>query len=204
MKRFYGLFLIVFIILIIFCKINWVLGNQEIETQIGPFNLAGPPLTESRLISDFGKGWVQLEKVGGKIVSKHHIYWVPGQKVWVKISLSHVLDEKMERVVEAVLVTKKKLCDQKYIPQKVLGLLVTSKGIKINDSIDKVIDNYGTPTISKIIGKDKTFTVLDEELKPKGGLVLRYFQKQPAHKLNFAEFYFSQNKLHSLLISESE
>jgi hypothetical protein len=205
MKRFIRLLLIA-VVIIIFCEIDQSFGNSIIETQIGPFNLAGPPLTESKLVSQFGEGYVQLEKIGDKIVRKKRIFWVPEQEVWVQIDLSHVLDEKMESAVEAVLVTKKKLCDQdmKYIPQKTLGLLATSKGIKIKDPIEKVIGKYGKPSISMTVGKDKIFTVLGEELKLKEGLVLRYLQKQPSSELNFAEFYFKQKKLHSLLISESE
>jgi hypothetical protein len=191
-------------VIVVIIRTDCTFGRQEIETQVGPFNLAGPPLTETKLISEFGEGFVKSETIGEKIISKKHIYWVPGQEVWVQASLSHVLSERMERIVEAVLVTRKKLCEQKYVPKAPLGLLATSKGIKINDSMDKVIKEYGRPNISKVIGKDKIFTVLDEELALKEGIVIRYLQKQPARELNFAEFYFSQDKLHSFLISESE
>jgi len=203
MRRFCRISFIFFIVAI-FAKTDGGFSNEKIEAQIGPFSLAGPPLTESKLVSQFGEGFVELEKIGDKLLSKNHVYWIPKQKVWVKVSFSHVLTEKMERVMEGVLVTKNKLCEQTYIPKVALGPLVTPKGIKINDSIDKVIENYGKPTISKIIGKDKIFTVLDEELKLREGIILRYLQKQPTRELNFAEFYFSQNKLHSLLFSESE
>jgi len=181
-------------------------GNSIIETQVGSFDLAGQPLTESNLVSRLGEGYVRLEKSGDKIISKKHIFWVPEQRVWVQIGLSHVLDEKMEHTLDTVLVTRKKLCDkdEKYMPKKTLELLATSKGIKINDSIDKVIEKYGKPSISKTIGRDKIFTALEEELKLREGVVLRYLQKELSNKLNFAEFYFKQKKLHSFLISKSE
>jgi hypothetical protein len=205
MKPNYKVFLFL-VTVVIFCKIDLSFGNQKIEPQVGPFRFSGPPQTESKLVSEFGEGYVLVEKVGDKIISKKHIFWVPEQAVWLQIGLSHVLDKEMERIVEAVLVTKKKLCneDRRYIPIKKLPLLVTSKGIKINDSIDKVIEKYGKPSVSKVIGKDKVFSVLDEELKLKQGEVLRYLQKHPSNELNFAEFYFEKKKLHSILISESE
>jgi len=205
MKPFYRLFLIVLTI-VIFCRIDLSFSNREIETQVGPFELSDASLTESKLVSDFGEGYIRIGKSGNKILSKKHVFWVPEQGVWVQIGLSHVLDEKMERIVEAVLVTKNKLCDEdkRYIPTKKVAPLGTSKGIKINDSMDKVIEKYGKPSISKIVGKDKAFTVLDEELKLKQGEVLRYLQEHPSKELNFAEFYFDKKKLHSFLISEAE
>jgi hypothetical protein len=205
MKLYYKLFLIV-ITMAMLCRMGLSFSNSKIEAQIGPFSLSGPPLPESKLVSEFGEGYVRVQKIGNKIVSKKHVFWVPEQGVWVQIGLSHVLDEKMGRVVEAVLVTKTKLCNEnkRYIPRKKLTLLATSKGIKTNDSIDKVIETYGKPSVSKVIGKDKVFTVLDEELKLKQGEIFRYLQKHPSKELNFAEFYFYKKKLHSFLISESE
>jgi hypothetical protein len=205
MKPHHRIFLIL-ITIVIFCTIRLSFSNPKIEAQLGPFNLSGPPLTESRLVSEFGEGYVRVQEIGNKIISKKHVFWVPEQTVWVQISLSHVLDAKMERIVEAVLVTKKKLCeeDKKYMARKKLASLATSKGVKVGDSIDKVIEKYGKPSISKVIGKDKGFTVLDEELKLKQGEVLRYLQEHPSKELNFAEFYFDKRKLHSFLISESE
>jgi len=205
MKPYYKVFLIVTTMAML-CKISISFSNPKIEAQVGPFNLSGPPLTESKLVSEFGEGYVRVQKIGNTIISKKHIFWVPEQAVWVQIGLSHVLDAKMEHIVEAVLVTKEKLCDEdkRYTPKKQLAPLSTSKGIKINDSIDKVIEKYGKPSVSKIVGKDEAFTVLEEELKLKQGEVLRYLQEHSSKELNFAEFYFDKKKLHSFLISESE
>lgn len=136
MKPYYKVLLIV-ITMAMLCKIGLSFSNPKIEAQVGPFNLSGPPLTESKLVSEFGEGYVQVQKIGKTIISKKHVFWVPEQAVWVQIALSHVLDAKMEHIVEAVLVTKKKLCDEdkRYTPKKQLAPLGTSKGIKINDSI---------------------------------------------------------------------
>jgi len=205
MRPNYKVYLILVTILI-FYKIDLSFSNPKIEIQIGPFKLSDPAFTDSKLVSDLGEGCVQVGMIGNKIISKKHIFWVPEQNVWLQISFSHVLNEKMERNVEAILVTKNKLCEKEKIftIRKKIALLATSKGIKINDSIDKVIQKYGKPSISKAIGKDKVFTVLDEELELKGGTVLRYLQEHPSKDMNFVEFYFSQERLHSFLISESE
>jgi hypothetical protein len=198
--------LLILATIVILWKIDLGYSNPIIEKQVGPFRLSDPAFTEAKLVSEFGEGYVQVEKFGNKTIRIKHIFWVPEQEVWLKVSLSHVLNEKMQRVVEAVLVTKKQLCekDKKYIATKKLASLATSKGIEINDSINKVIEKYGEPSISKVVGKDKTFTMLDEELKLKEGVVLRYLQSRRSKEMNFAEFYFKQKKLHSFLISESE
>lgn len=178
-------------------------ANQKIETRIGPFNLAGLPVTELNFVSLFGQGHVQIDKVENKVLGQRRIYYASDEKVWVEIRFSHVLGENLERVVETILITRKKLCDEKFKPKKPFGPLITSREIKIGDSIDKVIGTYGKPSISIDVGKDKIFSVLVEDLKFQQGRVLRYLTNQP-NELLFAEFYFSETGLHSILISESE
>jgi len=189
--------------ILIFCSFISCLANQKIETQIGLFNFAGPSIIESKFVSQFGKGFVQIDKAGDKILGKKYVYYAPQEKVWVQVKFSHVLDENLDRVMEAILVTKKKLCDERFKPRKLFGCLITSKGVRIGDSIDKVIEVYGTPTISFDIEKEKLFSVLVEDLKLKEGRLLRYLSDKP-NELSFVEFYFSGRSLHSLLISESE
>lgn len=174
-----------------------------VENRIGPFDFAGKLMMESQLISDFGQGYVQTLQVGDEILGKKHIYYVSDEKLWVEISLSHVLDKNLERMVESILVTKKELCDKKFKPKKSFGPLITSKGITIGDPIDKVLNVYGNPSISLDISKDKLFSVLVENLKLKSGKVLRYLTTRP-DELLFAEFYFDAEGLHSILISASE
>jgi hypothetical protein len=188
---------------LIFCTIVLCWADQRIETQIGRFNLAGPPVTEPKFVSQFGQGFLKTDKIGDKILGQDHIYYASDEKVWVQIRFSHVLDENLERVMEAIIVTKEKLCDERFKPKELFGPLITSKGVKIGDSIDKIIETYGKPTISIDIGKDKIFSVLVEDLKFQEGRVLRYLTNQP-YKLFFVEFYFSRKGLHSILISESE
>ena len=138
-----------------------------------------------------------------EILEKKHVYYVPSERIWVEIGFSHVLDENLERYVEEVLITKQKLCDETYRPTKPFGPLVTSKGVRIGDSIDKVIKTYGAPSVSIEVGRDKISLALDEDLKLKKGRVLRYLSNRPDDLL-FAEFYFDERGLHSLLISTSE
>jgi hypothetical protein len=194
------------IIVLVFCTVTLCYANETIvrvDTQIGPFDLAGKLMVESQLISDFGQGYVQILQVGDEILGKKHIYYVADKKLWVEISLSHVLDKNLERMVESILVTKKELCDKKFNPKKSFGPLITSKGIKIDDPIDKVLNVYGKPTITIDIAKDKLFSALVENLKLKNGKVLRYLTSR-TDELFFAEFYFNEERLHSLLISASE
>lgn len=178
-------------------------ATQAIETEIGPFNLSLRSLTEAKVISQFGQGCVRVKKDGNEILTKEHIYYVPNEGIWVAIRFSHVLDDKLERNMEEILVTKRKLCDNAFKPIKSFGPLVTSRGIRIGDSIDKVIKTYGTPSVNIEIGKDKIFSALGEDLKFKKGRVLRYLTNRP-DELIFAEFYFDEKGLHSLLISEAE
>ena len=176
-------------LIMIFSNINFCLASQRIiESQIGPFNLANTPMRESQLISEYGIGDVKTEKIDDKILGKRYIYYVTGQQIWIEIHLSHVLDENLERVVEAILVTKKKLCDEKFKPKKPFGLLITSMGIKIGDSIKKVINTYGEPS-------EKYVNVV--------GQALKYMSDDPRNLL-FTEFSFDEVGLHSMLISISE
>ena len=196
----------ILIIVLVFCMVTLCYANETIvtvETQIGPFDFAGELMMESQLISEFGQGHVQIFQVGNKILEKKHIYYIADEKLWVEISLSHVLDRNLERDVESILVTKKELCDKKFKPKKTFGPLITSKGIAIGNPIDKVLNVYGKPTISIDIAKDKLFSELGDELKLQSGKVLRYISNRPYESLG-AEFYFDAEGLHSILISSSE
>ncbi len=146
--------------IIIICSVVSSWANGKIETRIGPFNLSSSPVTESKFISQFGEGYVQIDKVGDKLLGKKHIYYSRDEKVWVEIFFSHVRDEKLERIFEAVLITKKRLCDERFEPKNTFGSLATSKGIRIGDSLTKVLRLYGKPTIDIELGKDKIFSAL--------------------------------------------
>jgi hypothetical protein len=142
---------------------------------------------------------VHIYRVGNRILDKKHIYYLSDDNLWVEISISHVLP----REVESVLVTKKKLCEERFKPKKSFGPLNTSKGIKTGDSIAKVLNAYGKPTVNIDIAKNKLFSVLIEDLKSEKGKVLRYLPNR-SDELLFAEFYFDAEGLHSVLISASE
>ncbi len=190
-------------IVLALCTVGLCWAGEKIETRIGPLNIEDSSMTETRLISQFGEGYVRLDKYGNKVLDKKHIYYVSDEKVWIEISFSHVLDENLQRYIDAILVTKTKLCDKKFRSKEPFGPLATSKGIKIGDSIDKVISAYGKPAISIDIIKDRLFSSLVEDLKLQKGHILRYDTNQP-DELYFVEFYFNGKGLHSLLISESE
>lgn len=187
-------------ILLFSVTVSW---GQGLETQVGPFNFAGSLMKETKLIALYGDGYIQTYIVNGKVLDKKHIYYVSDAKVWVEISVSHVLDEHLARFVEAVLVTKKKLCDTKFEPKRPFGPLVTGKGVNIGDSLNKIIKTYGSPSISILVGKDKLSAVLIDDLRLLNGRVLRYLTSSQ-DELLFSEFYFLDNKLHSILISISE
>lgn len=191
---------ITFVVLLI-VPVCW--ASQKIEREIGPFNLSATSITESQLVTQFGEGYVRINKVDDKILNKSRIYYSPNDNMWVEVRFSHVLDKNLKRVVETVIITKNKLCNKKFIPKKTFGSLVTSRGIKLGDSIEKVIRTYGKPSIFIEIGKDKLFSVLIEDLNIQKGCVLRYLADKPDDLL-FAEFFFKEGRLHSLLISESE
>lgn len=190
-----------FFLLSLLTTVCW--GGGSVEHQIGPFNLADTPMTESKLISQFGEGCIEYDKAGDKMLGKKHIYYVADKKMWLEIRLSDVLTEKMERTIEAVLITKQRLCDERFRPTRTFGALTTGRGITIGDSMDKVLNTYGRPSVLANIGKDKFYSNLQEVLKLKEGRVLRYLGDQ-TDALLFAEFYFHSQKLHSLLISASE
>jgi len=189
--------------IVILCGVALCWASQKIETQVGPFNLSAAPVTESQLVSQFGEGYVRIDKVGDKILGKSRTFYSPGGSVWVEIQFSHVLDKNLERVAETIIITKRRLCDEKFKPKKSFGPLITAHGVKIGDSLEKVIETYGQPSISIEVGKEKRFSVLIDELKISKGRVLRYLTDQPG-ELSFAEFYFNEEGLHSFLISESE
>lgn len=174
---------LIFVSMLTITVLCW--ANQNIENRIGPFSFDARLMKESRLISQFGEGYIQIEKDGDV---KKHIYYVPEQKVWVAIGISHVLDENLEGLVESVLVSKEKLCDEQFKPKKSFGSLITSKGIQIGDAIEKVIAMYGKPS------KEYVNVI---------GQVLRYETDDP-YSLLMIEFYFDEKSLHSILISVSE
>jgi hypothetical protein len=174
-----------------------------VESKIGVFNFDSVQIRESLLVSQYGQGYVHQTKIGSETLEKSRTYFVADENVWIETHLSHVLDENLECNVEAILITKKKLCDKRFQPIKSFGPLVTSKGVRIGDSLSKIIEVYGNPSVSIEIGKDKSFSVLVKNLKLKKGRVIRYLSGR-SDELLFTEFYFDKNKLHSLLVSGSE
>ena len=193
----YVIIFVLFIDSVTFC---W--ADNIVETKIGVFDLERLT-TESQFISQYGEGKVQIEKVDNEIFGKRHIYYASNSKLWVEARFSHVLGEDLESDLEAILVTKRKLCDEKFTPKKLFNPLITSKGVKIGDSISRVISIYGRPSIYTDFKKDKNFSVLQGDLKVKEGQILRYLSGKP-NELLFSEFYFDREGLHSFIISTSE
>lgn len=196
-RRFAGLFTLTFL-MFIFCCVS-----HKIETQIGFFNLSGPPLTESTVLTQLGEGRMKAEQFNDKVLGKSHVFYAGDTGSWVELDFSHVLTENKERVLETILMTKERLCDEIYVPKKPFGQLATGKGLRLGDSLDRVLETYGKPTTSIEVGRDKVFSMLAERLNPKEGLILRYLPKDSKDN-RFMEFHFIWEKLHSLLISVSE
>jgi len=177
--------------------------HKQVESQIGQIDLSKHLIYESGIVSDYGEGYVQVLKVGEKIIGVNHVYYVPEQQLWILFEFSHVLDQKLERSLEGILITKKNLCDQKYKPIKILKPLITSKGITLGDELKKILEIYGQPSLSIFLDKDNSFSNITELLDVKEGHVLRYLPERPTEEI-LSEFYFENGKLHSLLISGIE
>lgn len=193
-------YVIIFVLLIDAVTFCW--ADNIADTKIGVLDLE-KLTTESQFMSQYGEGNVQIEKVDNEILGKRHTYYASNSKLWVQARFSHVLGEDLESVLEAILITRRKLCNEKFKPKKPFDSLVTSKGVKIGDSISQVISIYGKPSIYIDLKKDKMFSVLQEDLKFEEGQILRYLSSKP-NELLFLELYFDRKGLHSFIISTSE
>lgn len=136
------------------------------------------------------------------IIGKSRSFYSSKGDVWIQINFSHVSND-LGSVVESVIVTREKLCDKKFKAKESFDPLVTSQGIRLGDSIDKILNVYGEPSVSIVVGKDKLFSVLSESLKLRRGCILRYLTNNPAELL-CSEFYVNEEGLHSILVSRSE
>lgn len=175
-----------------------------IESKIGIFNFDTVQVSEDDFVLRYGKGYVRQEKIGSKVFEKSRAYYLPNENIWIEIFFSHVLDIHLERSIEAVIITKNKRCDKKIQPKKYFGDMITSKGIKIGDSIDKVIRSYGKPSTNiKVSDCITKISTLEEHLKLKGGQILIY-RNDSSDELLCAEYYFDKKSLHSILISIKE
>ena len=195
---------LLFLLCLILSSETKCFAGGSVEEQIGPFN-PYQIMTESKLISEFGEGYVHIEKDMDNtiIMDKKHIYYIPKQNLWLQLGMSHVLDENLERSIESILLTRQNLCDKKFIAKKPFGVLSTAHGIRIGDSIKKVTNTYGKPFELINLRDKEGSSILAEELKIKKGKVLRYSNNKE-DELLFAEFYFDAKGLHSILISAEE
>ena len=180
-----------------------VIAGQNLETKIGIFDFSGPTMPESELVERLGTGFIDEYKVGNKVFSKSRIYFLKDENLWIKVDLSHVFDENGECRVEAVTVTKNKLCDESYEPIHEISPMITSRGIRIGDGLRDVVDQYGEPGRRIEVSKGGPFSLLKEDLDLDRGLAFRYFTEN-SQSLHQMEFYFQDDKLHSFIISISE
>jgi len=102
-----------------------------------------------------------------------------------------------------VTVTRKKLCDETYLPANKVGPMITSKGIAVGDAFQDVVNEYGEPGRRIEISKDNRFSLLNRGSPFRKRLSLQIFPVDP-QSLHQMEFYFQDDKLHSLIISISE
>jgi len=135
--------LITFVYLVSFSSVG--IAGQNVESKVGAFDFGGSLMSESELVGRIGEGFIYEYKVGEKVFSKSRTYYYKDEQIWVKVDLSHVLDENYERSVEAVTVTKKRLCNESYKPSNLIGPMITSNGIAVGDQPEKVIKVYGEP-----------------------------------------------------------
>jgi hypothetical protein len=102
----------------------------------------------------------------------------------------------------SVLLTKQRLCNKKYKPNKEYEWN-TGKGVKLEDELEKVIKAYGKPTIIINLGKETKYSTINEELHLTNGLIYRYLGKS-LNMNYYAEFYFRDKKINTILVSISE
>jgi hypothetical protein len=184
----------------LFCSYGACEGVTVAETQIGPFDLTIPQKNEGEFVAVYGKGVEVVEQYGDMVMGSKHIYYSKGQNLWIEIRFSHIRDKSMQRIMEAVLVTKKKLCNQEYTPKTPFPKLSTSKGFELGTSLQVLRDEYGKPTASINIGRDKQYSSLVDYMDLTRGVVLKYVPTE-RREINFAEFYFNEEVLHSMVIS---
>jgi len=65
-----------------------VIAGQKVESRIGPIDFSGFLLSESRLVDQFGEGFIDEYKVGDKVFSKSRIHYLKDEDLWIKIDLS--------------------------------------------------------------------------------------------------------------------
>lgn len=191
------------IIIIIFNVHCGSAPKQRPETRIGQFDFSTFVINEAEFTSRYGQGFVVIDKFGDQIMGSKHIYYLTDQNVWLEVRFSHVRDERLERMMSAVLITKNKLCDKEFEPQEKFEELITSRGIRIGDPLNKVIKVYGDPARIINVERGGGFSSLINYLNLKQGVIFRYYTEEP-REINFTEFYFDNEELHSLIISVEE
>lgn len=179
-------------------------AGSAVDEKLGPFRVYHS-LSESKLITKYGRGYEHVVKDSKNevIMEKEHLYYIPEQEIWLQIGMTHVLDQYLERHIDSLLLTRKPLCDKIFTAKNSLGTLSTSQGIKIGDTIERVIEIYGEPREVIQVGRTNRFSALVYKLKLNRGTILRY-DNNKNDELLFAEYYFEDNKLHSILISAEE
>lgn len=178
------------------------------ESRIGPFDLSVKPITESEFIKNYGGGWVEDNRNrndDSRNQSVQHAYFLGNKNLWLRADFSHVLDSEMNRNLETILVSKQKLCDEKYKLAAENIDFGTGNKIKIGDTYKKVVDTYGQPKVEFIHGADKKFSLIGYDLKGIApGRIFRYFDEKSTSLCCLLEFYFVNDDVHTILLSSGE
>lgn len=182
------------IALVVVLMVSWhfdVLATQKprVEGCLGGFCFYGPLLIpEPELVAFYGEG--EKKKYEDDVV---HTYYDPTQKLWVRFS-SHFHGSHR---LEDILVTKNKLCDEKFTPARPFPNFETPLGISLDSTPNDIEMAYGEPlhkgTVKKVIR-------LSEEI----GTPYYHYYTDKKDQLLGTEFYFLDGHVHTLVVTASE
>ena len=177
-------------------------GGFQKHPYSGPACLAGfclakdPLPSEEELIKSYGEG----TRIG-----EFHCYAVPEQKGYIHFGIEH--DRPGE--IATVFVSRAPNCvndsGRAVNASKPLPALETNEGVRLGDSVEKVIELYGPPS-AKRGGSDGLGSLIpysrDRQGSPFGEMVLVY--DGPPNQLIQAKFYLHRNKVVAIFLSCSE
>ena len=174
------------------------IGGFSFDKNNGEFLFNKKLMKDEYLIKQYGRGCM---------LCFHRCYDVPDQGLHIYFSITDV----SPREIDAIFVSKDPncLCTPKTpgisrVPKIPFNKLATAEGIGIGDSVNKVVEIYGTP--ARILKGDGTYMVGVSgkemlETSPFGDLVYAYFIDNDECG---SCFYFRDGKLTAILISCSE
>jgi len=156
------------------------------------FDQKSPLISEEDFVKRYGEGYTQ----GGEFA--YHCYEVPEQKLFVHFWPYHA----NQREIMEIFVSDVPNCLTAKPPKTAFQPLITTEGLKIGDTYEKVVSLYGKPDVTrKANGLEKIGLDVDKAKKsaPFGNKFLSYWPDKNA--LLHADIYFRNGKVAAILIS---